>query len=48
MLHVQNGGYANATALRNYIKSMYDNIGSRPQYVLLVGNYNQIPFHMVL
>ena len=44
MLHVQNGGYANATALRNYIKSMYDNIGSRPQYVLLVGNYNQIPF----
>ncbi len=44
LLHVQNGGYPNnPTALRNYIKSMYDNLGSRPQYVLLVGDYNKIP-----
>ena len=44
LLHVQNGGYPNnPTALRNYIKSMYDNVHTRPQYVLLVGDYTQIP-----
>lgn len=43
-LHVQNGGYPHdPVALRKYIKSMYDNIGSRPQFVLLVGDYSQIP-----
>lgn len=44
LLHVQEGGYPNnPTVLRNYIKSMYDNVGSRPQYILLVGDYEKIP-----
>ena len=43
MLHVQSGGYTNATTLRNYIRSVYNNIILRPQFVLLVGNYSQIP-----
>ena len=42
-LHVQDGGYSSATILRNYIKAMYDNTSTRPQYVLLVGNYSDIP-----
>lgn len=44
MLHVKEGGFPHdSLSLRNYIKEMYDNIGSRPQFVLLVGNYSQIP-----
>ena len=45
IVHVQHGGYTDAETLRDYIKSMYDNIKTRPQYVLLVGEYTTIPIY---